>query len=776
MPTKRPKKSLPSPRLRTAFVRSGERDFSGFIVDLDNPGRKFIAEILVDGYPLKTLRADAYVHDFAFDQAGDCCYGFSFVLPPGMVGNCFVIEARLANLGTSIGVPIELAGTSGAAKSHDGPGSLRWLGGLRFSGWIASEQDISTVDVLVDGQLTTKIHACGWTHLGTSADDARAVRAFDFHLPERFADGRVHQVDLLDFKEQEFAGSPLVFVAFANGLERAIAHSDDFRSELPRAALFDRLMPMSFPMSQYEDWKARFPPSSGASPPMHAGVIMMGPGNMEDTIESLNAQTLSTWIAASLPPTADPTGFLPEQATAFLEGDGRDCEFLVFGLTGTSIEATALQRISRAFVRFPSAQVIYGDLEILGENGSIWPLAFPAFDYERMLEQGYCAHFFALRRPSAERSLRAGVSNLYRLFNSVLDDGECRTSDIVHLPGASGTLPWFDTESAEKGLVMAAEAHLRQRGITACVAPANGAHLPAARISRKIGRVRATIIIPTRNRKRPLQQCVESIRGAVDKHAAEIVIVDNDSAAPDALDYLATIDGITARVLRVAGSFNLARLNNLAVEVATTEIVCLMSDDIVASDDEWLDEMLSRIVENDVGAVGALLLWPSGVVQHGGVVLGPGFSAAHAFTDRMSNDSGYGGLLDVAHECSAVTAACLVTRRSDYLLVGGMDEMRFPANFVDVDYCLKLRELGKRIVCTPHARLGINARPACVNRFERELQNLRAKWGDVLNADPYYSPMLSLDSAPFSALAWPVRAMEPRVNGLPLANRIPTVV
>ena len=158
-------------------------------------------------------------------------------------------------------------------------------------------------------------------------------------------------------------------------------------------------------------------------------------------------------------------------------------------------------------------------------------------------------------------------------------------------------------------------------------------------------------------------------------------------------------------MVRVPGTFNFARLNNLAAEAANTELLCLLNNDVKALDDGWLDEMLSRIGEPDVGAVGALLLWPSGVVQHGGVVLGTSFAADHAFKDRMDGDPGYGDLLRVAHECSSVTAACLVTRRQDYLDVGGMDEVRFPVNFNDVDYCLKLRARGQRIVFTPHAKL-----------------------------------------------------------------------
>lgn len=191
--------------------------------------------------------------------------------------------------------------------------------------------------------------------------------------------------------------------------------------------------------------------------------------------------------------------------------------------------------------------------------------------------------------------------------------------------------------------------------------------------------------------------------------------------------------------------------------------------------------MTPSTTDDDVGAVGALLLWPSGVVQHGGVVLGPNFAAAHAFNDRMDGDAGYGDLLRAAHECSAVTAACLLTRRRDFIDLGGMDEFRFPVNFNDVDYCLKLRAAGKRIVFTPHAKLlhresasrGKDKDTDRKARFERELHNLRARWADVLAADPFYNPVLSLDPIPFSALAWPLRSMEPRRCDLPIPLAMP---
>jgi len=234
-------------------------------------------------------------------------------------------------------------------------------------------------------------------------------------------------------------------------------------------------------------------------------------------------------------------------------------------------------------------------------------------------------------------------------------------------------------------------------------------------------------------------------------------------------------------VLRAPGPFNFARLNNRAAEAASGDVLFLVNDDVEALDAGWLSEMLSRLAEPDVGAVGALLLWPSGVVQHGGVVFGPKFEPAHAFRDRMDGEPGYAGMLRVARECSAVTAACLATRREDYLAVGGMDEFNFPVNFNDADYCLKLRALGKRIVFTPDAKLlhhesasrGSDRPGDRRPRYERELRNLRLKWGDVLAADPYYSPALALDGNPYSALATPMRSMAPRINNPPRPRQPP---
>ena len=766
--------------LRTSFARSGERRFFGFVVDPSDLDRRFTVEITVDGDPVSVVRADTYVHHLAQEPIGDGCYGFSVSLDTRVLSNGTLVGAQLANVGTTVGQPIPLNGKSDRAPPPEGPGAVRWLGALRFRGWVSKNQDVAAMTALVDGVLTDRIRLTGWSHIG-AGDDIRAVRSFDLQLPVRFADGNVHELAIVTNSGEQLSGSPIVFLAFDDGLRGLVAADEEYGRESLRAELFDQLLPASLPFTQYAQWRDRFPVVADEIARVRAAVVLVGGGATDDTLESLRRQAQADWVAVALSPGRGPTDFEPEPVQRFLDGDGAGCAFVVFGLAGTVLERNALQRLAYAFSAFDTTLAAYGDLDIRNEDRSLWPLALPAFDYERMLAQGYCANLFALPTIMAQRCLAAGAADLYRLFNAILDDSKVSSAKIVHLPGSLGILPMFDRAAANEILSAATRAHLKRRGVAATTRPAEGNILPAVRVKRTSEARNITIIVPTRDRHELLEACLSSIRPALEQRNSEIIVIDNGSTNPDTLRYLAKIDRGLARVMQAPGPFNFARLNNCAVQTANGEILCLLNNDVKALDDEWLEEMLSRISEPDVGAVGALLIWPSGVVQHGGVVLGTNFAAAHSFNDRVDGDPGYCDLLRVAHECSAVTAACLVTRREDYIAVGGLDEVQFPVNFNDVDYCLKLRARGQRIVFTPHAKLmhlesasrGADLSTDQKARFERELQNLRAKWGSVLAADPYYSPLLARDPMPFSALAWPPGSMEPRVNGRPIAVTVP---
>lgn len=751
---------------RTSLQWSHDRSFTGFVYDAADLARKFLVEIWVDGHPVKSARASDRVASLAAAEIGDGCFGFTLSLDEASLDHATVVEARIANLGVVVGKPIALRERGLPDQTITGGGAIRWLAGLRFSGWVA---DQPFVDILVDGERVTQVKPSGWCHIG-NAEDAIAARALAFHLPERFADGMARRLAAVNSRGEHLEGSPVPFVAFSDGFGRALDGSTEIDGL--RSAMLDQLVPMSIPFTHYQRWREHRPNQSAIRSSLRAAVILAGSGPIDDTLESLHAQCQPGWVAASLPATTEYAGFDPATAQAFLRGDGAAADFVVFVLSGSILEPDAILRMSESFERGTETIAAYGDLDVATADGSRWPLAFPAFDYERMLEQGYCSHVFALRRGAAERAVAGSAPNLYRVFNSILDKGMKAAQRIVHLPGTIATLPSIPLDRASAALARATQAHLKRTGAHVQAVTVPGGVLPAVKVEREPADGMVTVVIPTRNRRELLQACIESIQPALGGRRYELIVVDNDSSEPATLEYLASIDRRPSQVLRVAGDFNFARLNNIAARAARGEFLCLLNNDIQALDGNWLREMLARISAADVGAVGALLLWPSGVVQHGGVVLGPNFAATHAFNDRMQGDAGYGDLLRVAHECSAVTAACLLTRRSDYLELGGMDEFRFPVNFNDVDYCLKLRAAGKRVVFTPRARLlhlesasrGSDNRKDRSARLERELRNLRAKWGNVLAADPFYSPALSLDPSPFSALAWPLRNMAARTN------------
>jgi len=773
-------KGASEPQLRTQFVRSGEAEFSGFVYDPRNPKTNFVVELWLDGVPVRTARADIYVPLLAAEGFGDGCYGFAFALTPQMLGDGLVAEVRLANSHQAVGQPLQLDGASEDAADVRGPGGAEWIGGLRFRGWVqCPPADSPLVRAVVDGEPVAEIRASGFSHIG-GIENAKLVRAFDLHLPREFADGRVRRVHFVTENEVQLTTAPLSFIAFPDTVEQFFESFGEISSERLRGRMLDRLLPASVAFTFYDSWRERWDegPPAGAAQTM--AVLLIAGGDEEVSLRSLDAQHHKSWVAAALPPQQGPGSFDGSEMRDFLTNEATEAEIVVFAPAGMAFAPDALRHFAEAFRAIPQACTVYSDVEVCGEDGQPYLLALPAFDFERMLEQGYCAQLFAMTRPALEAALATNPTSLYRLFNSQFD-GSDRGGYAAHLPVALGRLPSIDLAAHGRLLAQASHALLAARGMTAEVTAQRGTLLPSARVARQTKPSSLTIVIPVRNRKTLLQTCLASIAPAVAKARARVMILDNDSSDADMMAYLDTLRRSGHQVLPAPGPFNYARLNNLAVRACESDEVLLLNNDIKAIDATWLEEMRSRLAEPEVGAVGAMLLWPSGMIQHGGVVIGPSFAACHIGNDRLANDAGYGDMLRVAREVSAVTAACLLTRRSDYLAVDGLDEVRFPVNFNDVDYCLKLRSLGRRVVWTPHARLyhheSASRGPDRVGpkaaRFERELRNLRNKWGDALIEDPYYHPALSLDPVPFSALAWPPRRRAPRLNVPSRAVKLP---
>lgn len=287
-----------------------------------------------------------------------------------------------------------------------------------------------------------------------------------------------------------------------------------------------------------------------------------------------------------------------------------------------------------------------------------------------------------------------------------------------------------------------------------------------------------SIIIPSKDEVASLAKCLASIEKSAYKNY-EVIVVENNSVK-ETFSYYKSIapngsevDGVTCYEGTLSGGqrlcvavwkdgFNYSALNNFGVSFAKGEYLVLMNNDIEMISEDWLSEMLGTCQRSEVGIVGAKLYYPDDTVQHAGVVVGIGGSARgiaqNMFVGLRRERSGYLHKASLAMDYSAVTAACLMTKRSLYAQVGGFTE-ELTVAFNDVDFCLKVRALGMLVVYQPRVEgyhyesksRGSEDTPEKVARFQREIEYMRQKWIGILkNGDPYYNPNFSPYTADYS--------------------------
>lgn len=266
-----------------------------------------------------------------------------------------------------------------------------------------------------------------------------------------------------------------------------------------------------------------------------------------------------------------------------------------------------------------------------------------------------------------------------------------------------------------------------------------------------------SVIIPTRNRVNLLKTCLAGL-AATDYPRLDVIIVDNDSDDPETLAWLQALDPLRVRVLRHPGPFNYSTINNRAVAEAHGQLICLLNNDIEVLSADWLAIMATQALRNDVGAVGARLLYPDGRIQHAGVVIGVGNAAGHAHRFLRPEEEGYFNRHNLPQFTSAVTGACLVVQRDRFLAVGGLDEANFAVAFNDVDLCLRLNSRGLQSLYEPRATLihhesvsrGFDRDPVGARRFAGELAALQRIWKTDEVVDPFHHPQLSRASERFA--------------------------
>jgi GT2 family glycosyltransferase len=429
----------------------------------------------------------------------------------------------------------------------------------------------------------------------------------------------------------------------------------------------------------------------------------------------------------------------------------------------------ALYLLAEELESHPDTDLAYSDDDRIDEQGRfVDPHFKPDWNPDLLRSHDYVARLCAMRRQRVVNvgGYRAGFpgTESYDLCLRIAPDGRVRHVPFVLYHRRLGTGSPEQRDSADAAVRVVQE-HLGSSA-QAAVGP-----LPDTR------RVRwpipdaaplVSLIIPTRDARPLLETCVESILRNTEYDNFEIVIIDNQSATPDALAYFSTLQqrGV-ARVVRFDKPFNFSAINNAGVREARGQVLALLNNDLEAIEPGWLGEMVSHALRPEIGAVGARLLYPDRTVQHGGILLGVGGIAGHAHKLSPERDPGYLLRAQIAQDMSAVTAACLAIRRQTYLAVGGFDETLAVA-FNDVDFCLRVGETGLRNLWTPFATLihhesrtrGAEDTAPKRARFHQEIRRMHARWGHLLQNDPAYNPNLTLESEDF-ALAWPPRVRKP---------------
>jgi GT2 family glycosyltransferase len=263
---------------------------------------------------------------------------------------------------------------------------------------------------------------------------------------------------------------------------------------------------------------------------------------------------------------------------------------------------------------------------------------------------------------------------------------------------------------------------------------------------------RASIVIPSKDNAGTLKTCIDSILEHTRGVDYEVVVCDNGSTQERTLKYLAGLKGDSRiKVVPSPGPFNFSKINNDGRRHASGDVLVFLNDDTKIIAGEWLVELASLARRDDAGAVGALLLYPNGSVQHAGVLIGVGGSTDHAFRYLAGESRGYLDLLRCRREVTAVTGACLAVSAEHFDRVGGFDE-KLMVTCNDLDLCLRLRADGLTNIWTPWARLehwesmtrGVDFTAEALERQANEQRIMSDRWGDLLDRDPTYHPGLSI--------------------------------
>lgn len=427
----------------------------------------------------------------------------------------------------------------------------------------------------------------------------------------------------------------------------------------------------------------------------------------------------------------------------------------------------ALYQCVKAINENPKRDVIYSDEDKIDMAGKklFEPHFKPDFNVDLLCSMNYICHLFVFKRGLLEKT-----GGFQREYDGAQDHDfifRCveQAEEIYHIPKvlyhwrchmqSTSSNPESKLYAFENG-AKAVQAHYDRMGIPAKVEQGRYYGMYRTFYQWK-ERPLVSIIIPNKDHIEDLRKCILSIeRQAYDNY--EILIVENNSTEEETFAYYKEIESEKIHVLFYEGGFNFSKINNFGAEQAKGTYYLLLNNDTEMIGEHCLEELLYPCMREDVGIVGARLYYEDDTVQHAGVIIGFGGMAGHTFIGMDREDNGYFSRSICTQDLSAVTAACMMTKKSVFEEVNRLDEELIVA-FNDIDYCLRVRETGKLVIFNPNAELyhyesksrGLENSAEKVERFNREVAFFTKRWEGILkDGDPYYNPNLTLDRADFS--------------------------
>lgn len=443
-------------------------------------------------------------------------------------------------------------------------------------------------------------------------------------------------------------------------------------------------------------------------------------------------------------------------------------EFAVFLQHDELLAPDALLHMTRALNQKMDLDMVYSDHDRMTPEGRRFsPVFKPAWSPDTLLH-GDCVDSLLMVRTSLFQKgggLRQGYGGAM-MYDLILRLSRL-SSRVGHVPRilchqrssegfilATSLYPCRDNKAALNSL----EDFLVQQETAATVAP--GLFPGSFRVRYAIvEKPPVTIVIPTRDQAALLKRCIDSVLEKTAWPDLRVLVVDNNSAEQETMEYFSHLEQDSRfHILPCAVPFNYSIINNYAVRHTDSPFLLFLNNDTEVIEPGWLEALMEHGQRPEVGAVGALLLYSDNSVQHAGIVMGLGGLAGHPGRFLPGNEPGYCGRILGVQNLSGVTAACLLTRRQVFDEIGGFEEELSHA-YNDVDFCLKIREKGYRIIYTPHARLyhhesksrGFDDTLEKQERFQREWRWITERWYGILaDGDPFYNPNLTWGREDFS--------------------------